>query len=138
MGEIKNMVLQLLHSLCYIHSNKVCIDRKVRISQFCEHDLVGLLSNSNVTITVGEIKNMMLQLLHGLCYVHSNKVCIDSKVRISEFCEHGLAGLLLNGNVTITVGEIKNMVLQLLHGLCYIHSNKVCTDSKVLSLALYM
>jgi serine/threonine protein kinase len=57
---------------------------------------------------------------------------------VLQFCEHDLAGLSSNGNVTITVGEIKNMMLQLLYGLCYIHNNKVCIDSKVLPLALYM
>ncbi|XP_023705596.1 cyclin-dependent kinase 9, partial [Cryptotermes secundus] len=51
------------------------------VLEFYDHDLAGLLSNGNVTITVGERKNLMLQLLHGLCYVHSNKVLGTSGMR---------------------------------------------------------
>jgi serine/threonine protein kinase len=56
------------------------------VLEFCEHDLAGLLSNVNVKFTAGEIKEVMEQLLNGLHYIHSNKVCIESKVRISGFC----------------------------------------------------
>ena len=42
-----------------------------------------------------------------------------------EFCEHDLAGLLSNGNVKFSLGEIKGVMKQLLNGLYYIHSNKV-------------
>ncbi|PNF35653.1 hypothetical protein B7P43_G17799 [Cryptotermes secundus] len=70
------------------------------VLEFYDHDLAGLLSNGNVTITVGERKNLMLQLLHGLCYVHSNKVCIDNmkpaniiltKAGILKLADFGLA-----------------------------------------------
>jgi serine/threonine protein kinase len=72
------------------------------VLEFCDHELGDLLSNSNVTITVAEIKNLMLQLLHGLCYVHSNEVCIDSKVRISEFCESDISDIYHNQLLNIT------------------------------------
>jgi serine/threonine protein kinase len=55
------------------------------VLEFCDHDLAGLLSNVNVKFTLGEIKKVTQQLLNGLYYIHSNKVCIDSKVRILEF-----------------------------------------------------
>jgi cyclin-dependent kinase 9 len=56
------------------------------VLEFCHHDLAGLLYDVHVKFTLAEIKNVMLQLLNGLYYIHSNEVCIDSKVRISEFC----------------------------------------------------
>ena len=44
------------------------------IFDFCEHDLAGLLANPKVQFTLGEIKNVMRQMLNGLYYIHSNKV----------------------------------------------------------------
>ncbi|KAL7293358.1 hypothetical protein TKK_0013127 [Trichogramma kaykai] len=44
---------------------------------------------------------------------------------IFDFCEHDLAGLLSNGNVKFSLGEIKKVMQQLLNGLYYIHSNKI-------------
>lgn len=45
------------------------------IFDFCEHDLAGLLASPKVKFTLGEIKNVMRQMLNGLYYIHSNKVC---------------------------------------------------------------
>lgn len=44
------------------------------VFDFCEHDLAGLLSNNNVKFSLGEIKNVMQQLLNGLYYIHRNRV----------------------------------------------------------------
>lgn len=44
------------------------------ISDFCEHDLAGLLSNAHVKFNLGEIKKIVQQLLNGLYFLHSNKI----------------------------------------------------------------
>lgn len=44
---------------------------------------------------------------------------------VLEFCEHDLAGLLSNVNVSFTLAEIKKVMQMLLNGLFYIHNNKV-------------
>lgn len=44
------------------------------VFEFCEHDLAGLLSNMSVTFTLGEIKQVMKQLMNGLYYIHGNKI----------------------------------------------------------------
>ena len=40
------------------------------VFDFCEHDLAGLLSNSKVKFSPGEIKKVMQQLLNALYYIH--------------------------------------------------------------------
>ncbi|GAB6023396.1 P-TEFb-associated cyclin-dependent protein kinase Cdk9 [Chamberlinius hualienensis] len=44
------------------------------VFEFCEHDLAGLLSNTNVKFSLAEIKNVMKQLLEGLYFIHSNEI----------------------------------------------------------------
>ena len=44
------------------------------VFEFCENDLYWLLSNKNITFSLGEIKNLLQQLLNGLYYIHSNKI----------------------------------------------------------------
>ncbi|KRX84278.1 Geranylgeranyl transferase type-2 subunit beta [Trichinella sp. T6] len=41
---------------------------------FCEHDLAGLLSNVHVKFSLGEIKEVMKQLLDGLFFIHMQKI----------------------------------------------------------------
>jgi cyclin-dependent kinase 9 len=44
------------------------------VFEFCEHDLAGLISNSNVKFTLPDVKKVMQQLLEGLYFIHSNKI----------------------------------------------------------------
>lgn len=44
------------------------------IFEYCEHDLAGILSNSAVTFNLGEIKQVVKQMLNGLYFIHQNKV----------------------------------------------------------------
>ncbi|VDP20729.1 unnamed protein product [Soboliphyme baturini] len=41
---------------------------------FCEHDLAGLLSNMKVKFSLGEIKEVMKQLLEGLYFIHAQNI----------------------------------------------------------------
>ncbi|KAJ8300150.1 hypothetical protein KUTeg_021669 [Tegillarca granosa] len=60
------------------------------IFEFCEHDLAGLLSNANVKFNLGEIKNVMRQLLNGLYFIHSNKILHrDMKAANILITKHG-------------------------------------------------
>ncbi|XP_013393742.1 cyclin-dependent kinase 9 [Lingula anatina] len=80
--EIK--ILQLLKNENVVNLIEICRSKATPynrfkstfylVFEFCEHDLAGLLSNSNVKFTLGEIKKVMQQLLNGLYYIHSNKV----------------------------------------------------------------
>lgn len=54
------------------------------VFDFCEHDLAGLLSNSNVKFTLAEIKKVMQMLLNGLYYIHRNKVRVPRLPRRSS------------------------------------------------------
>ena len=44
------------------------------VSEFCDHDLAGLLSNRNVKFTLNDQKEIMKQLCNGLYYIHHNKI----------------------------------------------------------------
>uniref|UniRef100_A0A667WTB0 Cyclin-dependent kinase 9 (CDC2-related kinase) n=1 Tax=Myripristis murdjan TaxID=586833 RepID=A0A667WTB0_9TELE len=44
------------------------------VSDLCEHDLEGLLSNASVKFTLAEIKKVMQMLLNGLYCIHGNKI----------------------------------------------------------------
>jgi cyclin-dependent kinase 9 len=44
---------------------------------------------------------------------------------VFEFCEHDLAGLLANKNVTFSLAEKKKVIQQLLEGLYWVHKNKI-------------
>lgn len=56
------------------------------VFDFCEHDLAGLLSNSNVKFTLAEIKKVMQMLLNGLYYIHRNKVGLRSAGHPQRAC----------------------------------------------------
>lgn len=44
------------------------------VFEFCDHDLSGLLSNSQLKFSLSDIKRIMQQLLDGLFYIHYNKI----------------------------------------------------------------
>lgn len=44
------------------------------VFEFCDHDLAGLLSNSNVKFGLSEQKEVMKQLCNGLFFIHRNKI----------------------------------------------------------------
>ena len=42
--------------------------------EFCENDLAGVLSNKIIIFSLGEIKNILKQILEGLFFIHFNKI----------------------------------------------------------------
>lgn len=44
------------------------------VFEFCEHDLAGLLFHTQIQFEVGEIKNVLQQILSGLYFMHNNQV----------------------------------------------------------------
>ncbi|XP_006817341.1 cyclin-dependent kinase 9-like [Saccoglossus kowalevskii] len=77
-------ILQLLKHENVVNLNEICRTKANQFNrykgsiylvfEFCEHDLAGLLSNHNVKFSLGEIKEVMRQLLNALYYIHCNKV----------------------------------------------------------------
>ncbi|GIY46622.1 cyclin-dependent kinase 9 [Caerostris extrusa] len=44
------------------------------VFEFCDHDLSGLINNTDVTFTLGSIKMVMQQLLNGLFFLHAHHI----------------------------------------------------------------
>ena len=76
--EIK--ILQLLNHENIVNLIEICRQYNRHkttfylVFDFCEHDLAGLLSNINVKFSLGDIKNVMQQMLGGLYFIHVNKI----------------------------------------------------------------
>ncbi|CAH1738030.1 hypothetical protein AGLY_002685 [Aphis glycines] len=77
-------ILQLLKHDNVVSLLEICQTRATQFNryrstfylvfEFCEHDLAGLLSNTKVKFSLGEIKQVIQQMLNGLYYIHSNKI----------------------------------------------------------------
>lgn len=87
------------------------------VFEFCEHDLAGLLSNSNVRFTLSEIKKIMQQLLNGLFYIHKNSILHrDMKTANILVTKEGtlkLADFGLARAIDATQGKYTNRVVTL-------------------------
>ncbi|CAG0879357.1 unnamed protein product [Darwinula stevensoni] len=120
--EIK--ILQQLHHDNVVNLIEICRTKATQFNRFrstfflvfdfCEHDLAGLLSNVNVKFGLGEIKQVMKQLLDGLFYIHHNKILhrdmkaaniLITKSGVLKLADFGLAraiSLSKNKNVAYT------------------------------------
>ncbi|VVC45087.1 Protein kinase domain,Protein kinase-like domain,Protein kinase, ATP binding site,Serine/threonine- [Cinara cedri] len=72
--EHKNVVNLLLISTNNLDSRKISRTEFHLIFEFCEHDLAGLLANTNLKFNLAEIKDVIQQLLNGLYFIHLNKI----------------------------------------------------------------
>lgn len=70
------------------------------VFEFCEHDLAGLLSNTQVKFSPPEMKKMIQMLLNALYFIHSNKILhrdmkaanvLITKTGILKLADFGLA-----------------------------------------------
>ncbi|VVC41015.1 Hypothetical protein CINCED_3A005943 [Cinara cedri] len=103
-------ILQLLKHDNVVHLLEICQTRANQFNryrstfylvfEFCEHDLAGLLSNTKVKFSLGEIKQVIQQMLNGLYYIHSNKILhrdmkaanvLITKVGTLKLADFGLA-----------------------------------------------
>uniref|UniRef100_A0A1I7VTN9 Protein kinase domain-containing protein n=1 Tax=Loa loa TaxID=7209 RepID=A0A1I7VTN9_LOALO len=80
--EVK-MLQKLKHKhiteLIEICSSRASVHNRERstfylVFSFCEHDLAGLLSNTNVRLSLVHIKTLMKHLLEGLYQIHFAKI----------------------------------------------------------------
>ncbi|GIY46626.1 cyclin-dependent kinase 9 [Caerostris extrusa] len=75
-------ILRLLNHENIVHLIEICIATALSRSlpsfylvfEFCDHDLAGLISNINVSFTLGTIKMVMKQLLNGLFFIHAHRI----------------------------------------------------------------
>ena len=66
----------------------------------------------------------LIEVCHSPDKVQDNKYSPNFYL-VLEFCEHDLAGLLSNQDVSFKLEEVKMIMQQLLNGLYYIHINKI-------------
>ena len=44
------------------------------VFEFCDFDLAGVIASSNISLALAHKKDVVKQLLEGLCYIHQQKV----------------------------------------------------------------
>lgn len=64
-----------MYCQCYL-ANQLNRSTFYLIFEFCEHDLAGLLSNTQIKFSLSEIKQVIKQMFNGLYFIHNNKVNI--------------------------------------------------------------
>ncbi|OZC07995.1 kinase domain protein [Onchocerca flexuosa] len=90
--EVK-MLQKLKHKhiteLIEICSSRASVHNRERstfylVFSFCEHDLAGLLSNTNVRLSLVHIKTLMKHLLEGLYQIHFAKI-LHRDMKLADF-----------------------------------------------------
>lgn len=72
--------------------------------EYCEQDLASLLDNMSSPFTESQVKCLMLQVLKGLKYLHSNFI-VHRDLKVSN--------LLLTDKGCVKIGEYLNYNLQM-------------------------
>lgn len=72
------------------------LDSIFLVMEYCEQDLASLLDNMSLPFKEAQIKCLMLQLLHGVQYLHERFI-VHRDLKVSN--------LLLNGKGILKIGE---------------------------------
>lgn len=77
-------ILQLLNHENIVNLIEICRTKETNHNQqrpifylvfeFCEHDLAGLLCNTHIKFSLGEIKKIIQMLLNALYFLHFNRI----------------------------------------------------------------
>lgn len=83
-----------------VRINEVVVGRSLESifvsMEYCEQDLASLLDNMSSPFTESQVKCVVLQVLKGLKYLHSNFI-VHRDLKVSN--------ILMNDNGTIKIGE---------------------------------
>lgn len=76
--KLRHQNIVKLIEICTSHNSSCEKSREKQkfylVFEFCEHDLAGLLSNSTVKFSLGQLKIIMWQLLNALFFIHGNNI----------------------------------------------------------------
>lgn len=97
-----NHLIKCTH-LCIVVLIKLLVFYSIFLSmEYCEQDLASLLDNMSSPFTESQVKCLMLQVLKGLKYLHSNFI-VHRDLKVSN--------LLLTDKGCVKIGECSNQTL---------------------------
>ena len=114
-----NLLMKIKHKNI-VKLKEVAVGRPLEyiflVMEYCEHDLAGLLDNMLTPFTEAQVKCLLIQLLHGTEYLHSNFI-IHRDIKMSN--------LLMTNDGTLKIGEICFFTL-----ILYVHAGRFVKASE--------